>query len=68
MKLIPGNVVSSADKVLRVVKELTTDNIEYVSKQGIAYNFNINNKLNKLNIKSLLLTEQLKAGCSYDFD
>ncbi len=68
LKSIPGNVVSSADTVLRVVKELATDNKEYISKQGIAYNFNINNNLNKLNIKSLLLTEQLKSGCSYDFD
>jgi hypothetical protein len=68
LKLIPGNVVSSADTVLRVVKELATDNTAYVSQNGIAYNFNINNKLNILNIKSLLLTKQLEAGCSYDFD
>ena len=68
LKLIPGNVVSSADTVLRVVKELATDNSLLVSKQGISYNFNINLKLNDLNIKSLLLTKQLEAGCSYDFD
>lgn len=68
LKLIPGNVVSSADTVLRVVKELATDNSLLVSKQGISYNFNINLKLNNLNIKSLLLTKQLNAGCSYDFD
>ncbi len=37
LKLIPGNVVSSADTILRVVKELATENKEYVSKQGIAY-------------------------------
>lgn len=68
LKLIPGNVVSSADTVLRVIKELATDNKEYISKSGISYNFNINDKLNSLNIKSLLLTSQLKTGCSYDFD
>ncbi len=68
LKLIPGNVVSSADTVLRVVKELATDNSTLVSKQGISYNFNINKKLNSLNIKSLLLTKQLEAGKSYDFD
>src|SRR5665811_936056 len=68
LKLIPGNVVSSADTVLRVVKELATDNSTFVSKQGISYNFNINNKLNDLNIKSLLLTIQLKEGEIYDFD
>jgi hypothetical protein len=68
LKLIPDNVVSSADTVLRVVKELATVNTVYTSQSGISYNFNINNKLNTLNIKSLLLTNQLQAGCSYDFD
>lgn len=68
LKLIPGNVVSSADTVLRIIKELATDNTEYVSKQGIKYNFNSNNALNSLNIKSLLLTKQLVSGESYDFD
>ena len=68
LKLIPDNVVSSADTVLRVVKELATNNTVYISQSGISYNFNINNKLNSLNIKSLLLTNQLQAGCSYDFD
>ena len=68
LKSIPGNIVSSADTVLRVVKELATDNSEFVSQQGKLYNFNINNKLNALNIKSLVLTKQLVAGESYDFD
>ena len=68
LKLIPNNVVSSADTVLRVVKELSTDNSIFVSQQGKSYNFNINMKLNDLNIKSLLLTKQLVAGESYDFD
>ena len=68
LKSIPGNVVSSADTVLRVVKELATDNTEYVSQQGKSYNFNINNKLNSLNIKSLILTKQLITRESYDFD
>lgn len=65
---IPGNNVPSADTVLRALKELTTDNTVYASDSGISYNFNINKKLNKLNIKSLKLTGQLKAGESYDFD
>jgi hypothetical protein len=68
LKLIPGNVVSSADTVLRVVKELATDNTEFVSQQGKSYNFNINKKLNSLNIKSLILTKQLLVGKAYDFD
>jgi len=68
LKLIPGNIVSSPDTLLRVVKELATDNNVYKSQNGISYNFNINNTLNSLNIKSLLLTNQLQAGSSYDFD
>lgn len=65
---IPSNNVPSADTVLRGLKELTTDNTVYTSSSGISYNFNINDKLNTLNVKSLLLTKQLKAGKCYDFD
>jgi hypothetical protein len=54
--------------VLRAIKELTTKNTVYISDKGLSYNFNINTKLNRLNIKSLKLTKQLKAGESYDFD
>jgi len=68
LESIPYNNVPSADTVLRAFKELTTKNTSYVSDSGISYNFNINNKLNLLNIKSLKLTNQLKRGCSYDFD
>jgi len=68
LKSIPGNNVPSADTVLRAIKELTTENIIYTSEKGASYNFNINEKLNRLNIKSLKLTHQLKAGECYDFD
>jgi len=68
LKSIPGNNAPSADTVLRALKELATDNTAYTSDNGISYNFNINKKLNRLNIKSLKLTGQLKAGESYDFD
>ena len=68
LKSIPGNNVPSADTVLRAFKELTTENTVYTSDSGLSYNFNINNKLNRLNIKSLKLTKQLKAGGCYDFD
>jgi hypothetical protein len=53
---------------LRGVKEIATDNSTFISKQGNTYDFNINTKLNKLNIKSLILTKQLKKGTYYDFD
>jgi len=68
LKSIPGNNVPSADTVLRSFKELTTKNTVYTSDNGISYDFNINERLNRLNIKSLKLTKQLKAGECYDFD
>lgn len=68
LKSIPGNNVPSADTVLRALKELSTKNKVYTSDSGITYNFNINEKLNRLNIKSLKLTHQLKPGQGYDFD
>ncbi len=68
LKDIPNNAVPSADTVLRGLKELTTNNTVYKSDADKSYNFNINNKLNALNIKSLLLTNQLERDKSYDFD
>ncbi|MCD4696792.1 MAG: IS1380 family transposase [Bacteroidales bacterium] len=68
LKMIPGNDVPSPDTVLRGIKELTTPNTSFQSKSGVDYDFNINTKLNRLNIKSLLLTRQLEANCCYDFD
>ncbi len=68
LKSIPGNNVPSADTVLRSFKELTTENTIYTSDSGLSYNFNINERLNRLNVKSLKLTGQLKAGECYDFD
>jgi len=65
---IPDNKVPSADTILRGIKELTTDNTKFTSNDGNVYNFNINLKLNRLNIKSLLLTGQLQSGNYYDFD
>ena len=68
LESIPDNKVPSADTVLRSFKELTTENKTYISDQGISYDFNINDKLNRLNIKSLKLTKQLKEGECYDYD
>ena len=68
LKSIPGNNVPSADTVLRALKELTTENTIYTSEKGGSYNFNVNEKLNRLNIKSLKLTHQLEVGECYDFD
>src|SRR5450759_4496999 len=68
LKSIPGNHVPSADTILRGIKELSTQNTSFTSNQGKTYDFNINTKLNLLNIKSLLLTKQLKKDTYYDFD
>jgi len=68
LKSIPGNSVPSADTILRGIKELATSNSTFTSKQGNSYDFNINTNLNRLNIKSLLLTKQLEADTCYDFD
>ena len=43
-----------------------TKSTEIISSSGKSYNFNINEKMNDLNLKSLLLTGQLKAGGDYD--
>jgi|SRR5690625_551304 len=68
LKEIPNNNVPSPDTIQRGLKELTTENTVHQSKSGKQYEFNINKKLNQLNIKSLLLTNQLESGKSYDFD
>lgn len=68
LEQIPGNEVSSADTLLRVFNELATPNSTVVSTSGKEYQFNINENLNDLNIKSLLLTNQLEKEKYYDFD
>ena len=68
LKNIPNSKVPSADTLLRGIKELATKNTKITSSNGKEYNFNINESLNSLNIKSLLLTKQLNVGEKYDFD
>jgi hypothetical protein len=69
LEQIPGNNVPSADTMLRGIKELAEENTEVsVLSSEKVYQFNINKKMNKLNIKSLLLTKQLEEGGCYDFD
>ena len=65
---IPENKVASPDTLLRLLTELATENTIVTSTSGKEYEFNINEKMNDLNIKSLLLTKQLKKGEVYDFD
>ncbi|GHU74514.1 hypothetical protein FACS189413_19290 [Bacteroidia bacterium] len=65
---IPGNKVPSPDTLLRSLEELATENTTVISTSGHPYQFNINEKLNDLNVKSLILTQQLTPGKYYDFD
>jgi len=68
LEQIPHNKVCSSDTMLRELKSLATENTKTVSSSGKTYLFNINEKMNRLNIKSLLLTGQPVKGESYDFD
>ena len=69
LEQIPDNQVASANTQLRCFNELATENtVIVVPKSGKEYQFNINEKLNDLNVKSLLLTKQLKKDQFYDFD
>jgi hypothetical protein len=68
LEQIPNNNVASADTLLRCFNELATENTIVISSQGNEYQFNINTRLNDLNIKSLLLTKQLQKRALYDFD
>jgi len=54
--------------VIRGINKLTVESTVFTSKSNQSYNFNINTKINRLNIKSLLLTDQLESGKKYDFD
>ena len=60
--------VASPETLLRVLSELATENTIVTSTSGKEYQFNINEKMNDLKIKSLLLTKQLKKDVVYDFD
>lgn len=68
LRVIPNNQVPSPDTILRGIKELSVENIPFTSTSENIYDFNINIRLNRLNVKSLVLTKQLETGKSYDFD
>lgn len=68
LNAIPDNQTPSPDTILRGIKELAVTNSPLRSTSGNVYDFNINTKLNSLNLKSLILTKQLESGKLYDFD
>jgi len=59
---------AAPDTLLRELKELATEDTIVTSSSGKEYRFNINEKMNDMNIKSLLLTGQLEKGRKDDLD
>lgn len=61
-------LVPSADTVLRVQQELSTEKKIVLSKNKVENEINTHSKLNDLNIKMLIKTSQLIHGGCYDLD
>ena len=60
--------VCSSDVMLRALRRLTEDNLTYTSDMGKSYDFNANEKMNRLLLKCLSVTGQLCAGDCVDLD
>jgi len=58
----------SSDTILRMMKELSCDNITYTSDTGKDYDFNTCDKVNELLINALVSTGQLVPEGEYDLD
>lgn len=66
---VKGFKVCSADTLLRMQKELSTEKETFVSKTNIEHDFNINMDMNKLMVKLLKASKQLSSkGDNYIFD
>lgn len=68
LSLHPTLRTCSSDTILRAIKELTSQNIRYVSEAGKAYDFNACERMNSLLVSALLTMGSLEAGKSYDLD
>ena len=58
----------SSDTILRMMNELSCDNVTYTSDSGKDYDFNTCDKVNELLVNALVATGQLEAGREYDLD
>lgn len=67
LKEVRGLNVCSADTILRGIKELATPVEELTGPTGVKHAFNINKPLNKLMVKALVKTGQLKTGSGRDY-
>jgi hypothetical protein len=66
---VQGFKACSADTLLRMQKELSTEKETFVSKSNIEHDLNINMDMNRLMVKLLLETKQLSSkGDNYIFD
>lgn len=63
LEQIEGFKVPSADTLLRIQKELSTEKQEITSASGISHEFNINPKMNKLLLELLFKSKQLSSEC-----
>ena len=68
LSLHPALRTCSSDTILRAIKELTTENVTYISDKGKSYNFNTADNLNKLLINSLISTKVVNPDERYDVD
>lgn len=68
LSLHPSMRTCSSDTILRAIKELTQENVTYISDSRKSYDFNTADTMNTLLVKSLLASGELKAGCAYDVD
>ncbi|MDN5296315.1 MAG: hypothetical protein PWQ71_421 [Bacteroidota bacterium] len=55
-------------KLQKVSQSVSSLNTIVTSSSGKEYRFNIHEKMNDLNIKSLIVTKQLEKGKKYDLD
>ena len=58
----------SSDTILRMMKELSCENITYTSDNGRDYDFNTCDTVNKLLVNALVSTGQLVPKEEYDLD
>ena len=68
LKKVKGISVCSADTILRGIKELSTPIETSISKKGVEHEFNINLPLNKLLVRTLKHTGQIKSKEGYTLD
>lgn len=68
LSMHPSLSTCSSDTILRAIKELSAENLRYVSDAGKAYDFNACETVNDLLVEALLAQGQLRPGGQYDMD